>query len=110
MAQPLELLHPQGAPLGNYPLRQSLYKHVPGSIREQAHLGQYVEYKSLLVDPMVLLKNQKLSLVRDPDTGNFDLVEKSAAEEITSFDQWLKAHTVYSAILVDSRPEKLWTW
>ncbi len=103
-----EAVRPQGNPLGNYPypIRQSLYKHVPQATREKARLGQFVEYKSFLVDPFLPLKSQKLSLVRDPDTGNFDWVEKSTVKEISSFDQWLKAHTVYAAMLVDARPEK----
>ncbi len=102
MIQPVQ---PQGQPLGK-PLHHTLYKHVPLAIREKAFQGQYVEYKSLLVDPLLPLKNQKLSFVQDPDTGTFEWVEKLSVKDITSFDIWLKAHTVYAAMYLDAHPEQ----
>ena len=77
----------------------------PWQYEKKQQKGGFVEYKSLLVDPLLLLKSQKLSLVCDPNTGNFDWVEKSTVHEISSFDQWLKAHTVYAAMMVDAHPE-----
>ncbi len=55
---------------------------------------------------MLPLKSMKLQLVRDPDTRKIDWMEPSAAKEITSFDQWLKAHIVYMAMYIDAHPEQ----
>ncbi len=33
-------------------------------------------------------------------------VERSSVKDITSFDQWLKAHMVYAAIYIDAHPER----
>ena len=96
---------PEGSPIGIKLTHHSLYKHVLIPAREKAAKGLFLDYKTLLIDPLLPLRNQKLTLVRDPDSGNVEWVEKSVAKEITSFDQWLKAHMVYAAMYVEANPQ-----
>ncbi len=96
---------PARQPIGKQ-LRQALYKHVSMPNHEKAFKGEYVEYKQLLLDPLLPLKSQKLSFIKDSETGNFEWVEKSSVKDVTNFDTWLKAHMVYAAMYLDAHPER----
>ncbi len=100
-----ELLQPTGVPIGRG-LRRSLYSHVPQSMREKAVTHSFVQYKQLLVDPLLPIKGKHLTMVRDLESGKVEWVENSSVKEITNFDQWLRAHNVYSAMYVDAHPDK----
>ena len=87
-------------------LPKALYAHVPQTLRERIWKHMFVDFRQLLLDPLLPIQGRTLVLQKNQETGVPEWVETNTSKEIPNFNIWAKAFRTYAAIYVAKYPEK----